>query len=98
MPSLGPAPVRYNCSLAIRPPLRNRKFEDSLLEGDGFEPLVPLHKSHGFPWHFGDCGGIGGLLIGTHVMVQPFFFSGQRVKSAVRSGPPAPEVAAQEAP
>jgi hypothetical protein len=26
----------------IRPPLRDRKFADSLLEGDGFEPSVPL--------------------------------------------------------
>src|SRR5262249_20623296 len=25
-----------------RPPLRNRWFVDSLLEGDGFEPSVPL--------------------------------------------------------
>src|SRR5215831_13167742 len=26
----------------MRPPLRDRKFADSSLEGDGFEPLVPL--------------------------------------------------------
>jgi hypothetical protein len=26
----------------IRPPLRDRKFADSLLEESGFEPLVPL--------------------------------------------------------
>ena len=26
----------------IRPPLRNRKFVDSPLEGGGFEPSVPL--------------------------------------------------------
>ena len=25
----------------IRPPLRDRKFADSLLEGEGFEPSVP---------------------------------------------------------
>jgi hypothetical protein len=30
-------------STPIRPPLRDRKFADSLLEGAGFEPSVPLH-------------------------------------------------------
>ena len=29
---------------------------DSLLEGDGFEPLVPRHKSRGFAQHYGHCG------------------------------------------
>jgi hypothetical protein len=28
-------------STPIRPPLRDRKFADSLLEGTGFEPSVP---------------------------------------------------------
>ena len=28
---------------------RNRNFVDSLLEGDGFELLVPPHESPGFP-------------------------------------------------
>jgi hypothetical protein len=28
---------------------RNRKFVDSLLEGDGFELFVPPHESAGFP-------------------------------------------------
>jgi len=32
----------------IRPPLRDRKFADSLLEGDGFEPSVPDTKEPGF--------------------------------------------------
>src|SRR5215472_15072861 len=27
----------------MRPPLRDRKFADSSLEGDGFEPSVPRH-------------------------------------------------------
>jgi hypothetical protein len=27
------------------PPLRNRKFADSLLEGDGFEPSVPVRRT-----------------------------------------------------
>ena len=30
----------------IRPPLRDRKFADSLLEGAGFELLVPLTRGH----------------------------------------------------
>jgi hypothetical protein len=29
---------------------------DSLLEGDGFELLVPRHKSRGFPEHSGHLG------------------------------------------
>ena len=29
----------------IRPPFRDRKFADSLLEGDGFELVVPRHDS-----------------------------------------------------
>ena len=33
---------------------------DSPLEGDGFELLVPRHKSDGFPQHSGHCEGIGG--------------------------------------
>jgi hypothetical protein len=32
----------------IRPPLRDRKFADSLLEGDGFEPSVPVAKKSVF--------------------------------------------------
>jgi hypothetical protein len=47
---------------------------DSALEGDGFELLVPRHKSPGFPQHSGHCGGIGGALKRNHQMVQPFFF------------------------
>ena len=30
---------------------RNLRFADSLLEGDGFELLVPRHESPGFPKH-----------------------------------------------
>jgi peptidyl-prolyl cis-trans isomerase C len=33
---------------------------DSSLEGDGFELLVPRHKSRGFPQHSGHCGGSAG--------------------------------------
>ena len=47
---------------------------DSPLEGDGFELLVPRHKSRGFPQHSGHSGGIGGALKRYHLMVQPFFF------------------------
>ena len=32
-------------------PLRNRKFADSPLEGNGFELVVPRHESRGFPEH-----------------------------------------------
>jgi hypothetical protein len=53
------------------PPPRNRWFVDSPLEGDGFELLVPRHKSRGFPQHFGHCGGIGGALKRYHLMAQP---------------------------
>jgi hypothetical protein len=42
---------------------------DSPLEGDGFELLVPRHKSRGFPQHSGHCGGIGGALKRYHLMV-----------------------------
>jgi hypothetical protein len=51
-----------------------RFAQDSPLEGDGFELLVPRHKSRGFPQHSGHCGGIGGALKRYHLMVQPFFF------------------------
>ena len=44
---------------------RNRKFVDSPLEGNGFELLVPRHKSRGFPQHSGHGGGSTGLLSGT---------------------------------
>jgi hypothetical protein len=50
---------------------RDRRFADSPLEGDGFELLVPRHKSRGFPQH---SGRIGGALKRYHLMVQPFFF------------------------
>jgi hypothetical protein len=43
----------------------DREFADSPLEGDGFELLVPRHKSRGFPQHSGHYGGIGGLLNGS---------------------------------
>src|SRR6516162_11028751 len=33
-----------------------RNMYDSPLEGDGFELLVPRHKSRGFPEHSGHCG------------------------------------------
>jgi hypothetical protein len=33
---------------------------DSPLEGDGFELLVPRHKSRGFPEHSGHCGVLAG--------------------------------------
>ena len=46
---------------------------DSALEGDGFELLVPRHKSRGFPQHSGHCGGSGALKR-YHLIVQPFFF------------------------
>ena len=35
------------CSHAIRPPLRDRKFADSPLEEDGFEPSVPPRERDG---------------------------------------------------
>ena len=38
---------------------------DSLLEGDGFELLVPRHKSRGFPQHSGHLGVPAGLLNDT---------------------------------
>src|SRR6516162_204049 len=44
---------------------RNRWFADSLLEGDGFELLVPRHKSRGFPQHSGHGGGWAGLFLKT---------------------------------
>ena len=47
---------------------------DSSLEGDGFELLVPRHKSRGFPEHSGHCEGIGGARKRYHLMVQPLFF------------------------
>ena len=52
----------------------NRKFVDSPLEGDGFELLVPRHKSGGFPQHSGHCGGIGGARKRYHLIVEPLFF------------------------
>ena len=51
-----------------------RFARDSPLEGDGFELLVPRHKSRGFPQHSGHSGGIGGALKRYHLMVQPSFF------------------------
>src|SRR5215813_8310141 len=47
VPSRAPAPR------AQVVPLRYRKFADSPLEGDGFELVVPQHKSRGFPQHSG---------------------------------------------
>jgi len=38
---------------------------DSPLEGDGFELLVPRHKSRGFPQHSGHLGVPAGLLNDT---------------------------------
>jgi hypothetical protein len=35
----------------IRPPLRDRKFADSLLEGAGFEPSVPRERVCAFRDH-----------------------------------------------
>ena len=50
----GPA-RRYDRKVsALR--LRNRKFADSLLEGDGFELLVPRCERRGFPGHCGHRG------------------------------------------
>ena len=43
------------------------------LEGDGFEPLVPRHKSRGFPEHSGHCAGYRRARKRYHLMVQPFF-------------------------
>jgi hypothetical protein len=45
-----PAEWRGGQSLrgAIRPPLRDRKFADSLLEGDGFELSVPRERGDRF--------------------------------------------------
>ena len=40
----------------LAPPLRNRWFADSPLEGDGFELLVLRHESRGFPEHPGHRG------------------------------------------
>ena len=42
-----------------------RSLRDSPLEGNGFELLVPRHKSRGFPQHSGHGGGSTGLLSGT---------------------------------
>jgi len=47
---------------------------DSPLEGDGFELLVPRHKSLGFPQHSGHGGGSTGSLKRHHLILQPFFF------------------------
>jgi hypothetical protein len=41
-------------------PPKVRFAPDSSLEGDGFELLVPRHKSRGFLQHSGHCGGSGG--------------------------------------
>src|SRR5580693_4353761 len=41
---------------------QRRFVHDSPLEGDGFELVVPRHKSRGFPQHSGHGGGIGGAL------------------------------------
>jgi hypothetical protein len=57
-----------------RRPLWGKFAVDSPLEGDGFELLVPRHKSRGFPQHSGHCGGIGGALKRYHLIVLPFFF------------------------
>ena len=38
-------------SRSLCPPLRDRKFADSSLEGNGFELVVPRHESRGFPEH-----------------------------------------------
>src|SRR5215475_8090542 len=59
---IGEAQMRQTCQLGaailkpMRPPLRDRKFADSSLERDGFEPLVPRqlrHESPRFPKHPG---------------------------------------------
>ena len=54
-------------SLAASRPWRAgvRFAADSALEGDGFELLVPRHKSRGFPQHSGHGGGWAGLLLKT---------------------------------
>ena len=57
-----------------RRPLWGKFAVGSPLEGDGFELLVPRHKSRGFPSIPGIAGGIGGALKRYHLMVQPFFF------------------------
>ena len=50
----------------LRSKVGSRKFAlDSSLEGDGFELVVPRHKSRGFPQHSGHCEGIGGHLNDT---------------------------------
>jgi transposase len=51
-----------------------RSSHDSSLEGDGFEHLVPRHKSRGFPQHSGHGGRIDGALKRYRLIVQPFFF------------------------
>src|SRR5215472_1413040 len=53
------------------------------LEGDGFELLVPRHKSRGFAQRSGHCGGIGMALKRCHPIVQPF-------SSAFRTTPSSP--------
>src|SRR6516225_1362612 len=63
VPSSNPAGMSASC--CPRKSRANRKFVDSLLEGDGFELLVPRHKSRGFPQHSGHGGGSAGLLLKT---------------------------------
>ena len=49
-----------------------RFVADSLLEGDGFELLVPRHKSRGFPQHSGHLGVSAGLLNGSAFLLLRF--------------------------
>ena len=44
----------------LRPPLRDRKFSDSLLEGAGFEPSIPLLRKALLGLPIGDGGMKGG--------------------------------------
>src|SRR5215472_5030898 len=43
-PAIRPPPRGWRASPAC-PPLRDRKFADSLLEGEGFEPSVPVAET-----------------------------------------------------
>ena len=63
-------------SSATRPGHRSPPPEqfvgDSPLEGDGFELLVPRHKSRGFPQHSGHLGVSAGLLNGSAFLLLRF--------------------------
>src|SRR6516162_6266590 len=57
-PPASKAPMRRGGNLIGKAAFAQIEFAtDSTLEGDGFELLVPRHKSRGFPQHSGHLGG-----------------------------------------